>query len=140
MKTNNNALFVLGGIVVIGLLMWLLGSQPSPENLVTSDNTNSESYLESKQINLGKDTEGDALYVCDNKKAIGVNFYENGVVLNLSDGRILTLESAESEASGGRFANKEETINFWSYPTNFVILKENGEITFNNCRVQLGEF
>lgn len=138
MKTNNNALFVLGGIVVIGLLMWLLGRQPSPtDNLPQNFSTSSVSTIEEKTIDIGADIT-DALFVCDNKKAIGANFHKKGVILNLSDGRILTLPQTIS-ASGARYANSNESFIFWN-KGDTAFIDENGNRTFENCNVQKGEF
>lgn len=138
MKTNNNALFVLGGIVVIGLLMWLLGRQPSPEgNLPPTFSISSVSTTQEKTIDIGADIT-DALFVCDNKKAIGANFHKKGVILNLSDGRILTLPQTIS-ASGARYANSDESFVFWN-KGDTAFIDENGSRTFENCNVQKGEF
>jgi membrane-bound inhibitor of C-type lysozyme len=138
MKSNNNALFVLGGIVVIGLLMWLLGRQPSPsDNLSPTFSTSTVSTKEEKVIDIGADIT-DALFVCDNKKAIGANFHKKGVILNLSDGRVITLPQTIS-ASGARYANVDESFVFWNKgDTSFV--DESGVRTFENCNVQKGEF
>jgi membrane-bound inhibitor of C-type lysozyme len=138
MKTNNNALFVLGGIIVIGLLMWLLGRQPSPtDTLPANFSTSSVSITQEKTIDLGADLT-DALFVCNNNKAIGANFHKKGVILNLSDGRVLTLPQTIS-ASGARYATSDESFVFWN-KGDAAFIEESGSRTFDNCNVQRGEF
>lgn len=138
MKTNNNALFVLGGIVIIGLLMWLLGSQPSVKTSAPKTETATTSVTAKPQTpDLGADIP-DALFACDNKKAIGANLFKRGVILTLSDGRVLTLPQTIS-ASGVRYANSDESFVFWN-KGDAASVDENGTRTYENCVVQRGEF
>ena len=137
MKTNNNALFVLGGIVVIGLLMWILGSQPAKNNDKKIEETASSTSPKVETIDIGADIT-DALFVCDDKKAIGANFHKRGVILNLSDGRNITLPQTIS-ASGARYANSDESFIFWN-KGDTAFIDEKGVRTYENCNVQKGEF
>ncbi len=128
----------MGGIVVIGLLMWLLGSQPSKDaSKEAEDNSASTTGPKAEVIDIGADIT-DALFICDDKKAIGANFHKKGVILNLSDGRILTLPQTVS-ASGARYANSNESFVFWNKGDG-AFIEENGVRTFDNCNVQKGEF
>ncbi len=138
MKTNNNALFILGGIVIIGLLMWLLGSQPTKNFETSTEESASSTNIKTETaVDIGADIT-DALFICDDKKAIGANFHKKGVILNLSDGRNLTLPQTIS-ASGARYANSDESFVFWN-KGDTAFIDEKGVRTYENCSVQKGEF
>lgn len=72
-------------------------------------------------------------YSCDNKKTIAAIYLntKNQVTLKLSDGRMLILDHATS-ADGARYANKDESIVFWSRG-NTAFMTENGRSTYSNC-------
>lgn len=90
-----------------------------------------------------------AEYVCDAGKTIGVSFYEgpvvepstdpnappvpNGrVVVNLSDGRNLTLNQTIS-GSGVRYANEDESFVFWNKGNGALVLENNQEKSYIGC-------
>lgn len=128
MTPKSNSLYVLGAIVLIGFLMWFLGRQPSPSALEKEVSNNQEAE---EVFDLGRDVT-DALFTCDDRKAIGANFFEKGVVLNLSDGRTIQLPLAIS-ASGVRYANSNESFVFWN-KGDVAFIEESGQTTFANCR------
>ena len=54
------------------------------------------------------------------------------VALTLGDGRTLTLDQTIS-ADGARYANKDESIIFWSKGNGAFVLENNKEKTYSNC-------
>lgn len=73
----------------------------------------------------------EAIYICEGGKQINASFIGRGVKLSLPDGRELTLDSVVS-ASGSRYANRDESIVFWSKGSE-AALEENGVITMTRC-------
>lgn len=73
-----------------------------------------------------------AVFTCAEGKSITAEFSQELVKLKLSDGRNLELPQAIS-ASGGRYANQDESIVFWNKgDTAFV--EEDGQTTFADCQ------
>lgn len=72
-----------------------------------------------------------AIFLCDNEKFILAEFSQKEVLLNLSDGRVMTLPQAIS-ASGARYANEDESFVFWN-KGDTAFIDEGGVFTFENC-------
>lgn len=72
-----------------------------------------------------------ARYYCADGKTIDADYTDNQVVLNLSDGRQLTLPHAMS-ADGARYANEDESVVFWNVG-NTATLTEGDQTTYSDC-------
>lgn len=84
----------------------------------------SESGTADKVINA-------VVFNCSDNKRISAVFYERKVVIDLSDGRNMTLPQAIS-ASGARYANSDETFVFWNKGDTAFVLESDKE-TYSNC-------
>jgi membrane-bound inhibitor of C-type lysozyme len=71
-------------------------------------------------------------YECDGSKNIEVRYQDKIVNIVLNDKRKFTLKQTLS-ASGIRFANKDESVIFWSKGTS-AFLEENNNVTYEQCK------
>jgi membrane-bound inhibitor of C-type lysozyme len=76
-------------------------------------------------------TIADVIYDCDDKKSIHAVFQPNQVILQLSDGRSMTVPQAVS-ASGARYANSDESFVFWNKGET-AFIQEGQATTFSDC-------
>lgn len=104
--------------------------------------------------NQDKNKIASAKYICEGDKTLTADFFEskipvatstdtqdgdipptlNGsVVLKLDDGRNFDLKQTIS-ASGGRYANKDESFVFWDKGTNIMILEFDTEKDYIGCK------
>jgi membrane-bound inhibitor of C-type lysozyme len=70
-----------------------------------------------------------AKFACQASKTIDASFYADKVELKLSDGRSLKVPRAMS-GSGARYANKDESLVFWSKGDTAFITEGAGKETY----------
>ena len=77
-------------------------------------------------------------FVCDGNKTINASFYKNFVKLENKEWPAIYLPQTIS-ADGGRYANADESIVFWSKgDTAFVTEGDPNNQTYKDCVVQQG--
>lgn len=138
MKTKNIIIWVvvLMVIVIAAVFLWLRTPlQVSQAPAKTGDQTSVRNLIAT------------ASYSCDGGKTIIASYYAGSstppaapnepphpggsVDIALSDGRAMTLPQTIS-ADGGRYANADESLIFWS-KGNGAFVMENGTTTYTNC-------
>lgn len=91
-----------------------------------------QAYLtQAMPTQMGTPVIATANFTCDKGKTIMATFHQNDVQLLLSDGRNLSVPHALS-ADGGRYANDDESLVFWT-KGNGAFITEGSSTTFANC-------
>lgn len=74
----------------------------------------------------------DVRYTCTNDKTMHAVYFDEYVIVELSDGRTAKLPHALS-ADGARYANSDESLVFWNRGTG-AFVQENGMTTYDACK------